>query len=113
MADEPPPPAPLTDKEQEAAFRQSMAFNTEAARSGLFAAAIDIAETMKKAGVPHGEACLVTGAVEFATQLWFQTMHRAGQPTKRSRAQLVKQVRDFFDKHEKAERRGTQAAKPN
>lgn len=105
-----PEEKPLTDEEQEAAFRQSMAFNTEAARSGLFAAAIDIAEEMKKAGIPHGEACLVTGAVEFAAQLWFQVMHRAGQPPKKSRAKLRQQIGEFFDKHEKAERRGAQAA---
>jgi hypothetical protein len=107
MTDTPPP---LTDEEQEAAFRRSMAFNTEAARSGLFAAAIDIAQEMKKAGVPHGDACLVTGAVEFAAQLWFQMMHRAGQQPKKSKAKLVAEIKTFFDKHERAERRGAKAA---
>lgn len=98
--------APPTDEEQQAALARSMAFNTEACRSGLFAAAIDMADTLKKAGVAHGEACLVTGAVEFAAQLWFEVMSKAGQPPKRSRAKLVGQIRTFFDKHEKASRQG-------
>lgn len=103
-------PKPLTDAEQEAAFRQSMAFNAEAARSGLFAAALDIADTMRKSGVPHGEACLVTGAVEMAAQLWFEVMARAGHQPKLSRARFIKQAREFFDKHERASRRPQQPA---
>ncbi|MGH6730017.1 MAG: hypothetical protein ACREBK_07670, partial [Sphingomicrobium sp.] len=64
--------APLTDAEQEAAWRRHMAFNAEAARSGLFAAALDIATTMREQGVAQGEACLLTGAAEFVAQLWQQ-----------------------------------------
>lgn len=110
MTDETTPPPEPTDEEKEAAFRQSMAFNAEAARSGLFAAAIDIADTMKKSGVPHGEAALLTGAVEMAAQLWFEVMHRAGQPPKFSRARFIKQAKEFFDKHEKASRAPQQPA---
>lgn len=103
--------APITDAEQEAAFRRSMAFNAEAARSGLFAAALDISLEMKKAGIPHGEACLLTGAVEMVAQLWQQMMSAAGQPPKRSRAKLVAEIRTFFDKHDRAGRKAQAATK--
>lgn len=92
-----------TDAEAEAAFRQHMAFNTEAVRSGLFAAAMDIADTMKEQGVPHADAIIVTAAVEMATQLWTQVMLRAGHPPKKVRESLEKQVRAFFRKHLAAE----------
>jgi hypothetical protein len=90
---------PATDEEQEAAFRRSLAFNTEAARAGLFAAALDIAETMKEAQVPHGESCIMTGAVEMAVQLWAQVSETAGVPRKKSRETLEKEMRRFFAKH--------------
>ena len=95
LADEEEP----TTEELDAAYRQSMAFNTEAARSGLFAAALDIADTMRSHGVPNGEACLMTGALEFAVQLWFQVSAQAGVMPNRARDTLMKEVWDFWDKH--------------
>ena len=85
--------------ENEQAFRQSMAFNSEAVRSGLFAAAIDIANIMKKNDIPHGEAALITGAIEMAAQLWMQVMLKAGNTRQAARQQLEKQVRTFALKH--------------
>lgn len=79
-----------------------MAFNAEAARSGLFAAAIDIAEAMKKSEIPHAEAALLTGAVEFVAQLWHEVGIKAGKSPAQVRKMLEKQVRTFFIKHTKA-----------
>jgi hypothetical protein len=93
------------------AFRQSMAFNAEAARAGLFASAMDIAEMMKKNDIPHGEAALVTGAVEFAVQLWMQVMLKAGNTRQAARQQLEKEVRVFARKHSHPERQ--QEARPS
>ena len=106
MADDKPP----TDAEQEAAFRQSMAFNSEAVRSGLFAAALDIADELRKAGVPHGEACLLTGAAEFVAQLWQQVGHKGGIPPMKTRSTLLKEINTFYGKHVRATRQG--ASKP-
>lgn len=88
------------------AFRQSMAFNAEAARAGLFAAAQDIAEAMQKANIPNGEAALLTGAVEMACQLWMQVMLQApGVTRQKARAKLIEQVRTFANKHSRPEDR--------
>lgn len=86
----------------EATRAQTLAFNTEAARSGLFAAAIDIADIMRENDVPEGEAALITGAVEFAVQLWDRTMIAAGQTPKASREAFEKQAKFFFKKHRQA-----------
>lgn len=102
-----------TDEEQEAAFRQHMAFNVEAVRSGLFASAIDIAETMKEQNVPHADAIITTAAIEFAAQLWVQVMIRSGQTPKAAREALEKQVRFFFLKHLMAEQAGVQPVNPS
>lgn len=83
--------------EQEKA--NAMAMNTEAARAGLFAAAADMLEMMRDAGVEHGEAAVVTGAVEFAVQLWDKTMLGAGNTPKASREALETQVKFFLNKH--------------
>lgn len=88
----------MTDEEK-AARRQSLAFNTEAVRSGLFAAALDIGDVMKEAGVAEGEAALITGAVEFAVQLWDQVMQSAGNTPKASREAFNRQAQYFFTKH--------------
>lgn len=93
----------MTDEEK-AARRQSLAFNTEAVRSGLFAAAMDIGEVMKEAGVAEGEASLITGAVEFAVQLWDQTMLAAGNTPKASREAFNRQAQYFFTKHRRMEK---------
>lgn len=92
-------PPQVSPAEAERAYRQSMAFNTEAARAGLFAAAMDMAETMKNAGIPDGEAALLTGAVEMAAQLWMQVMLQAGQTPMAARKALEKQIRTFAIKH--------------
>lgn len=108
MTETPAPKPEPTAEEQEKAFRQHMAFNVEAIRSGLFASAIDMAETMRKNGVPHADAILTTAAVEFAAQLWTQVMYRAGHTPRAIRTELHKQVRYFHRKHLKAEQQGAQ-----
>lgn len=87
------------ESENSRAFKASMSFNAEAARSGLFAAAIDIMDTMKKNDIPNGEAALLTGAVEMAAQLWMRTMLSAGKTRLEARKSLEKQVRTFAIKH--------------
>lgn len=96
------------DAEQEKAFRQHMAFNVEAVRSGLFAAAEDIAKTMRENGLPHADAILTTAAVEFAAQLWTQVMWKAGHTPRSIRTKLHEQVRYFHRKHLKAEQGGAE-----
>tara|TARA_R110000824_G_scaffold401790_1_gene616414 strand:- start:2985 stop:3311 length:327 start_codon:yes stop_codon:yes gene_type:complete len=78
---------------------RTLAVNTEAARAGLFAAAADMLTMMKEAGVEHGEAAVVTGAVEFAVQLWDKTMLGAGNTPKASREALEAQIKFFLNKH--------------
>jgi hypothetical protein len=89
--------------DQEAAFRQSMAFNAEAARAGLFSAAADMAKTMKEGDVLNGEAALLTGAVEMAAQLWMHTMIQAGHSPMKARKAFEKQARTFAIKHSRPE----------
>lgn len=101
-------PVPPAADEDEAAFRRHMAFNVEAIRSGLFAAAIDMADTMKAQNVPHADAILTTAAVEMAAQLWTQVMLRAGHTPKKVRESLEKQVHFFHRKHLLAEQAGAQ-----
>jgi hypothetical protein len=83
----------------EHAFRQTMAFNAEAARAGLFSSALDIADTMREAQVVNGEAAVVTGALEMAAQLWMQVMMQAGHPKMKARQAAEKQFRTFLIKH--------------
>lgn len=100
---EPTPDLP-TAAEAEAAFKQSMAFNAEAARSGLFAAALDIADTLKEANVPNGEAALLTGAAEMVAQLWQQVGEKAGIPSAKVRKTLLDEIKTFYGKHQRASR---------
>ena len=79
--------------------RQRQAFLAESVRSGLFSAALDIAESMKQGGVEGGEAALLTGAIEFSVQLWTETMLKAGHPPQKVRKSLEANVRTFFQKH--------------
>ncbi len=88
-----------TNDENEAALRLSMSFNAEACRSGLFAAAIDILDTMKKNDIPNGEAALVTGALEMACQLWMQVMLQAGHMPEAARIAFFGQAKTFLRKH--------------
>lgn len=100
----------MNDNQTEKDFKQHMAFNVEAVRSGLFNSAMDIAKTMQDGKVPHAEAILLTAAVEFAAQLWTQTMLKAGHPPKKIREQLEKEIRFYHRKHLRAEQEGAQPA---
>lgn len=110
MTDAPTPP---TEAEQDAAFKRSMAFNAEAVRSGLFAAALDISNELKKAGVPHGEAALLTGAAEFVAQLWQQVGENGGLKPMKVRTTLLGEIKTFFGKHVRMSRLGAPPAKLN
>lgn len=110
-AEEPESPAmiaPVTDAENDAAYRRSMAFNAEAARAGLFAAALDIAGEMRKGGVPHADAAILTGAVEFSAQLWQQVGEKAGIASSQIRQNFLKEAKFFYGKHQRASRAGAQ-----
>lgn len=93
------PEAPLTDAEQQKAFVRHMAFNVEAIRSGFFATSIDMMEEMRKNGVPHADAILLTAAVDFTAQLWAKVALQTGIAPKTSRETLEKEVRAYFYKH--------------
>lgn len=80
-------------EELDAARRQALSFHTETCRAAMMAAALDIANTMRENNVPEGEACLVTGAVQFAVQLWDTIMRRAGNTPLESRRELERQVK--------------------
>jgi hypothetical protein len=98
----------MTDEDEQAAFRQHMAFNTEAVRGGLFATAIDIMEEMRKNELAHADAILLTAAAEFTAQLWAQVAFRTGIPAKKSRDTLTRELRAFFRKHYRAQTAGAQ-----
>ena len=76
-----------------------IAFRVEAVRSGLFASALDITETMKEAGVEDVGGIIVTAAIEFAVQLWEQSMMAAGHTPKASREALESEVRFYIKKY--------------
>ena len=99
---------PSPEKE-EADWRRSMAFNAEAARAGLFAAALDILDQMKKAGVPQAEAAVMTGAVEMSAQLWQQVSHEAKIPVAKARKTFLGECQHFFSKHLRMTREGAGA----
>ncbi len=91
--------------DEEAARVRALAFNTEAVRSGMFAAAIDIADTMRENGVENGESCLLTGCAEMVAQLWQQVAEKAGIPRATARKTLEREIRTFYAKHAKASER--------
>lgn len=78
---------------------QDIAFNIEATRAGMFAAALDMLESMRTAGVQDAPAALITGSIEAATQLWAQVSKRAGVPRKKARETMEKEMRRFFAQH--------------
>lgn len=85
-------------EELDAARRQALAFHTETCRAAMMAAALDIANTMRENNVPEGEACIVTGAVQFAVELWDKIMRRAGHTPLDSRRGLERQVKMALSK---------------
>lgn len=109
MSKKPTPPPPLPIDKEEADWRRSMAFNAEAARAGLFAAALDILDTMKKQNIPQAEAAVMTGAVEMAAQLWQQVSHQANIPVAKARRTFLGECQAFFSKHLRMTREGVKA----
>jgi len=89
-------------------FRRSMAFNAEAARAGMFAAALDMLDTMREQGIPQAEAAVMTGAVEMAAQLWQQVSHEAKIPVQKARRTFLSEAQHFFSKHLRMTREGAQ-----
>lgn len=84
--------------EQEALARL-IDFNIEAARAGLFAAALDITETMKDGGAPDEDAyaAILTASAKFTAQLWQQVSALRAVPHATARKVLDKEIRTFFD----------------
>lgn len=66
--------------------------NIEAVRAGMFAAANDIADMMKEAKVDDADAALIDGAIEFAVELWDNTMVAVGHAPSHSRTALQKNM---------------------
>lgn len=78
---------------------QSMAFAAEATRGYLFAKLAEVTEEMKEQGIKQPEAALITGALEFAVQLWVQVGHGAGATRTNIKRNLELQTMQFFTKH--------------
>lgn len=92
-------------EEREAARLEALRFHTETCRAALMAAALDIANTMRENNVLEGEACLVSGAVQFAVELWDKIMRQAGNTPLDSRRELERQVKIALSKCRKEEDR--------
>lgn len=93
------PEKPLTDDEEQAAFRQHLSFNVEAVRGGMFHNALETLELMDQNKLPHAEAILLTAALEFGVQMWVHRMLQAGHPPKRIRESMLREVNTFYRKH--------------
>lgn len=85
------------------------AFNVEAVRGFLFSAMLEAADGMREQGVAHGEAAILTAAVEATAQLWAHVSHRAGVPRAKCRSTLEKEMRELLMKHWRALDRGAPA----
>jgi hypothetical protein len=107
VSKKPSPKQPVS--KEEADWRRSMAFNAEAARAGIFAAMLDIHETMNKQGVPQAAAAVMTGAIEAAAQLWVQVSMESGIPVAKSRRTFLGECQTFFSKHLRMTREGVEA----
>lgn len=98
-----------TKAEAEELRKRSLAFNAEAARAGLFAAALDMLDTMKEQGVEEAEAAVMTGVVEAAAQLWQQVSHQAKIPTQKARRTFLGECQCFFGKWVRRTREGAES----
>ena len=96
--------APLSTEELAEAERRALLFNIEAARAGLFAAAVDIAEEMKKNGVAQVDVVILTAAAEMSAQLWQQVGWRRGVPMQTCRKNLLKEIGRMWSKHLRMDR---------
>ena len=92
MSEDPPSSLPVIRQKE-------MDFHAESVRAGLFACALDIMGTMKEAAVPDAEAALITGATEFAVQLFMQVALQAGVTRQDSLRSLLKAARFYARKH--------------
>lgn len=72
--------------------------HVEAARAGFNLIAVDMMRAMGEKGVENAPAAVLSGAVEFATQIWVQTMLQAGNPPLKVREALIQQVKTYFMK---------------
>lgn len=104
----------LSDEDQHKRRVALLAQHSEAARAGFFAVGKDMLETMQASGkVPEAAACVMTGALEMAVQLWVEVGEQVGLPSKIVRRNFEKEVGRLFRKHyaiqervEKAKRKG-------
>lgn len=104
MTEIPPADAPLTGEELAEAERRALLFNIEAARAGLFAAAVDIAEEMKSKGVAQVDVVILTAAAEMSAQLWQQVGWRRGVPMRTCRKNLLTEIGRMWSKHLRLDR---------
>ena len=87
----------MTEGERNSAA--AMIFHSEAVRAGLFAAASDTLDTMLEGGVPNPEAALLTGAIEFAAQLWMQVSLQMGVPRQKAKRTFLNTAELYAAKH--------------
>jgi hypothetical protein len=104
--------ADLSDEDQHRRRVALLAQHSEAARAGFFAVGKDMLETMQASGkVPESAACVMTGALEMAVQLWVEVGAQVGIPPKTVKRNFQKEVGRFFRKHERLQERAKAAAK--
>ena len=85
---------------------KEVAFNVEAARSYLFTAGLHVFEGMSEQGIAHAPAAVMTGALEFAAQMWMWTAMRQGVPVQKARQTAEREFRTFLIKHSKTKPQG-------
>jgi hypothetical protein len=89
-------PEPLPDFN-----RDEVAFNVEAVRAYLFTSAMHIFEGMSQQEVAHTPVAVMTGAVEFAAQLWMWTAMKQGVPVWKARKIARKEFNTYLERHTK------------
>lgn len=87
-------PRPLPDFDP-----AEVAFNAEAVRSYFFRTGLDVFEQMRTDGITKPEVAVMTGALEFAAQLWMWVAMRSGVTKQKARQTAEKEFRTFLIRH--------------
>lgn len=89
---------------------REVAFNAEAVRGYLFSAGAHVLEGMQEQKVDHAPAAVLTGALEFAAQLWMEVSLQSGVPPKKARETAEGEFRKFLRKHAQLKQQEAQAS---
>lgn len=110
---EAPTPDVLASPEQaHAERRRNLALHSDAARAGFFATGKDMLETMQSGNVSEAPACVMTGALEMAVQLWVEIGTQANISANAIERNFEKEMRRFFRKHRDLQQRAKKMPPP-